>query len=118
MSDERENQLKQRAYEIWEREGRPHGRHDEHWQQAEHLEQAGQTEKGQQSVEGEGSYTAARAYDEGVRKTVESGKVPAAARDAANAVAGPEGAELRKAEEEGRRHSRGEDRKQRKGAAG
>ena len=23
------------AYEIWEREGRPEGRHAEHWQQAE-----------------------------------------------------------------------------------
>jgi hypothetical protein len=26
--------IKQRAYEIWEGEGRPEGRHDEHWQQA------------------------------------------------------------------------------------
>jgi hypothetical protein len=24
-----------RAYEIWEQEGRPHGRDDEHWRQAE-----------------------------------------------------------------------------------
>jgi hypothetical protein len=23
-----------KAYQIWDREGRPHGRHDEHWQQA------------------------------------------------------------------------------------
>lgn len=25
-----------RAYEIWESEGRPEGRHREHWSQAEH----------------------------------------------------------------------------------
>ena len=30
------HEISQRAYEIWEAEGRPHGRHDEHWQQAEH----------------------------------------------------------------------------------
>jgi hypothetical protein len=23
-----------KAYQIWDREGRPHGRHEEHWQQA------------------------------------------------------------------------------------
>jgi len=26
-----ENRIRQRAYEIWEREGRPEGRHAEHW---------------------------------------------------------------------------------------
>jgi hypothetical protein len=31
-SDER---IRQRAYEIWEREGRPHGRDREHWRQAQ-----------------------------------------------------------------------------------
>jgi len=31
-SDER---IRRRAYEIWEREGRPHGRDEEHWRQAE-----------------------------------------------------------------------------------
>lgn len=29
-----ENWIKQRAYELWEADGRPHGKHDEHWQQA------------------------------------------------------------------------------------
>jgi hypothetical protein len=29
------DRVQQRAYEIWEREGRPHGRDDEHWQRAE-----------------------------------------------------------------------------------
>lgn len=26
--------IKQRAYAIWEREGRPDGRHDDHWERA------------------------------------------------------------------------------------
>src|SRR4028118_1654513 len=26
--------LRQRAHEIWEQEGRPHGRHEDHWQRA------------------------------------------------------------------------------------
>jgi hypothetical protein len=29
-----EHHIRQRAYEIWEQEGRPDGRHDEHWAQA------------------------------------------------------------------------------------
>lgn len=32
MTDE--STIAKRAYEIWEREGRPHGRHDDHWQKA------------------------------------------------------------------------------------
>ncbi len=60
-------------------------------------------------VEGEGSYSATRAYNEGVKRTVESGKVEGAARDAAKAVQGKEAEELRQAEAEGKRHSHGED---------
>lgn len=30
-----EERIRRRAHEIWEREGRPHGRHDEHWAQAQ-----------------------------------------------------------------------------------
>ncbi|MCA0048141.1 DUF2934 domain-containing protein [Mesorhizobium sp. B283B1A] len=32
--DRREERIKRRAYEIWEREGRPTGREQEHWDQA------------------------------------------------------------------------------------
>ncbi|AZO41512.1 DUF2934 domain-containing protein [Mesorhizobium sp. M7D.F.Ca.US.005.01.1.1] len=32
--DSREERIKRRAYEIWEREGRPAGREEEHWDQA------------------------------------------------------------------------------------
>jgi len=31
MSEDAENRIRLRAYAIWEREGRPHGRHIEHW---------------------------------------------------------------------------------------
>lgn len=29
-----DNWIKQRAYELWEADGQPHGKHDEHWAQA------------------------------------------------------------------------------------
>ena len=48
--------------------------------------------------EGEGSRTAARNYDAGVAKTVQSGKVDEKAREAAQALDGEEGEELRRAE--------------------
>ena len=31
----REERIRVRAHEIWEHEGKPHGRHGEHWRQAE-----------------------------------------------------------------------------------
>ena len=33
--DQREEQLRQRAYSIWQAEGEPHGRDREHWDMAE-----------------------------------------------------------------------------------
>jgi hypothetical protein len=32
-----ENEVARLAYAIWEQEGRPHGRDQQHWQEAEHL---------------------------------------------------------------------------------
>ncbi|TCU09618.1 DUF2934 domain-containing protein [Rhizobium sullae] len=32
---DREDRIRRRAYEKWEREGRPEGEHERHWQQAE-----------------------------------------------------------------------------------
>jgi hypothetical protein len=34
MNDEELEAARFRAYQIWDREGRPHGRHEEHWLQA------------------------------------------------------------------------------------
>lgn len=34
MSDRRTEWISKRAYALWEEQGRPHGRDDEHWRQA------------------------------------------------------------------------------------
>lgn len=36
MSDDREQQVRERAYALWEADGGEHGRHEEHWSRAEH----------------------------------------------------------------------------------
>ena len=36
MDHDNSEEISHRAYEIWEAEGRPHGRHEEHWRQALH----------------------------------------------------------------------------------
>jgi Fe-Mn family superoxide dismutase len=60
-------------------------------------------------IEGEGSYTAARDYNKGVAKSVAAGKSEEQAKDAKKALDGKEGAELKRAEAEGKSHSHGED---------
>ena len=62
-----------------------------------------------QQNEGEGNKTAAKQYNDEQKKFAESGKVGPAAKDAAEAVDGAEGAELRKAEDIGKQHAHGED---------
>lgn len=59
--------------------------------------------------EGEGSRTGARTYNERTRRFVDSGKVEESARDAEEALDGPEAESLKDAEDEGRSHSHGED---------
>lgn len=59
--------------------------------------------------EGEGSRSGARAYDQAAEKFANSGKVEQKAREARQAVDGPEGKELERAEAEGKRHAKGED---------
>jgi hypothetical protein len=50
-------------------------------------------------LEGEGSYTATRRYNAHVREEIAQGKVQTGAGAARQALAGPEGAELRRAEQ-------------------
>ena len=57
--------------------------------------------------EGEGSRSAAHHYNDGVKATVESGKVPEKADEARRALEGAEGEELRRAEKEAK--ERGKD---------
>jgi len=59
--------------------------------------------------EGEGNKTAGRQYNEAQRRFVESGQVEDKAREAKEALDGPEKTELQKAEAIGKRHSAGED---------
>lgn len=54
--------------------------------------------------EGEGSKSADRHYREGVQKTVESGRVEELGEKAKEALDGEEGDELKRAEEEAKRH--------------
>lgn len=41
MADEREEQIRDRAYRIWQEEGEPEGREQEHWARAEQEQDAG-----------------------------------------------------------------------------
>ncbi|MFC3631185.1 DUF2934 domain-containing protein [Paracoccus angustae] len=34
MTTRREDQIRQRAHQLWEEQGRPEGQHEEHWRQA------------------------------------------------------------------------------------
>jgi hypothetical protein len=34
MAQDREQRIRERAHAIWEQEGRPHGRQEDHWRQA------------------------------------------------------------------------------------
>ena len=71
---------------------------------------------GSQANEGEGNRTAARAYNKGVRDFEKTGQVEQKAREAADALDGPEATELRQAEQAGKEHSHGEDPALKKGA--
>ena len=42
MNQPRDKEIERRAYEIWERDGRPEGREEEHWRQAEQELAGGQ----------------------------------------------------------------------------
>jgi hypothetical protein len=68
-----------------------------------------QKDSGGQKNEGEGNKTAARHYNKDQQEFVKSGQVQEAAKKAEDALDGPEGAELSKAEEKGRAKSKGED---------
>ena len=42
MTDDRENRIRQRAYELWQQDGAPDGKPDDHWYQAEReIDQGG-----------------------------------------------------------------------------
>ena len=67
-------------------------------------------------IQGEGNYDATRRYDKAATDFVQSGKVEQAARDA-RPKNEAEAEAMRKAEEEGKSHAKGEDPALRKGAS-
>ena len=89
-----EADIRKRAHEIWEREGRPQFRDEEHWHKAE----AELAAAGPQGNEGEGSKTAALAFDRSQTEFAQHGDVAGKAKAARKALDGAEGADLRKAE--------------------
>lgn len=65
--------------------------------------------KVQSKNEGEGSQTGAKQYNDATRAFAQSGAVKPKADEAKRAIEGTEGEELRKAEEVGKSHAKGED---------
>jgi hypothetical protein len=74
-ADDLQERIRERARAIWEREGRPEGRHDEHWRQAENEINA---ESDAASVERKGRKTSAKKV-----KSSEEAKVTTAAAEPA-----------------------------------
>lgn len=64
MPEDRESRIHKRAHELWEKEGRPEGRHDEHWRQAS------QEIGGEPSQQQHGSDTRAEPTLEGLEPAV------------------------------------------------
>ncbi|MEA2781794.1 MAG: hypothetical protein QOK29_3338 [Rhodospirillaceae bacterium] len=103
--------IRLRAYELWVAEGRPESRDMEYWLRAEQeINGPDATAGGRGGAnEGEGNRTAAREFNRQEVAFVSRGGVEAKAKEAKEAVDGPEGEELRRAEAAGRSRSRGED---------
>ncbi len=59
-------------------------------------------------LQGEGNYTASRHYNDATKKFVDEGKVDRAAA-AAKPTSDAEATDLKRAEDEGKRHAKGED---------
>ena len=73
----------------------------------DNANQADGTPAEQPDIQGEGNYDASRRFDADQKAYVDKNKeaIPGLAEDAADALDGPEGDELRKAEAEGRSHA-------------
>ena len=65
MSDDRESRIRQRAHALWEQDGRPEGRHEDHWQQASQEVEGGpaQPQDGE-TAPTDGSEPAGKSLDE------------------------------------------------------
>jgi hypothetical protein len=72
---DRDQERRERAYKIWENEGRPEGRHEDHWQRAEDQHEA--TEKEAAEVT-EANEHASDEFNKGKKKNDPLGRPPSA----------------------------------------
>lgn len=106
MASDLIERIRERAYQIWEGNGRE-GNPEEHWLQAE-REILGNEAAPRESFSGEAAgLNAARTYDNNVKKFEQSGRVNEKVKEAEQALEGPERDELKRAEEAGKRRARG-----------
>jgi len=102
VSTEVTNRVRERAYEIWISEGRPEGRHLDHWCRAEGELQTESANPGHDKA----GLAAPREYDRDVKEFDHDGQVDRSAREAEDALAGPESEELKQAEAVGKSRSK------------
>ncbi len=103
MSMDHTHRIRERAHEIWIREGRPEGRQSEHWHQAE---QELAREGNPAARHDEAGLEAAREYDRNAKEFGRNGEVDQKAREAKDSLAGREGEELKEAEAAGKSRSK------------
>ena len=82
MSDDRQHRIRQRAHEIWESHGHPHGSDREHWEQATREIDAEDA-----AAKKKPARVAAAAKPKAVAKPAAAPKAPAAKKPAAKAKA-------------------------------
>jgi Protein of unknown function (DUF2934) len=102
MSD-REQRIRERAYQIWEMKGRPERQEEEHWLEAERELGAASSGKDPENLE------PAHDYHRDLKRFENGGQIEAKAQEAKHAVDGPERETLKQAEEQGKRRSKGDD---------
>lgn len=91
MLDEKEERIRAEAYRRWEHEGRPHGEHDRHWQEAA---QALETGEASNILESEGTTQALKAPK---AKAAKPKAQKAVAEEAKPAIAEPKRIRAKKA---------------------
>ena len=106
MASDLIERIRERAYQIWEGNGRE-GNPEDHWLAAE-REILGNEAAPAESFSGEAAgREATRTYDSNVRKFGESGRVAEKVKEAKEALEGPEREDLKRAEEAGKRRAKG-----------
>lgn len=116
--DDKSQRVRERAYQIWIEEGRPHGRDREHWFRAEReMEEGDETKlshdherhaqvRHDQVRDDQAGLGAAKKYDERAKKFSENAAAGKKAREAEQSVSGAEAEKLKKAEAAGKARSK------------